>query len=126
MKKTNQKLDRIEHETFSSWKWRDSYDGIFLCWSAGYIPDDSLVAWLGTASAHLNKPKRRGASPTGFIWIFDNIIPEGKVEMERNQRLRPIGRLRSVFKAAGLTVHYQSPELTLHVDFGATILWALY
>ena len=126
MKQWNPVIQRIEVERFETWQWRDSYDAIFLTWSAGYINDESLSRWLKTASKYLNNSKRKGSKPSSFIYWLDNIAPEREAEKENGQWLRPIKTMKSVIHSAGLKIYRQTKPTMLHADYGKVMLMLLY
>ena len=80
----NPVFKRVERETFESWKWQDSYDAIFMTWSAGYIDDNELVKWLKEAKDHLNIKKKRNSGQESFIYLFDNITDEEEIFISNN------------------------------------------
>ena len=99
-------------------------------WVSGYTDDTGLVAFLKKAKAHLEMeagPSRRKTKPGFFIFLFDNVLPEGRIrKAELGQRFRTELEYDIIFTDADLTIHDKSGRKPMPGNRLEVQLWVLY
>ena len=126
LKEWNPVIQRVEVQRFETWQWKESYDAIFLTWSAGYLKDRELVTWLKDAKLRLNNKKNAGSDSDCFIYLLDNVTDRKKAFKDNGQWNRPSAVLTEIIKKSNLKVMYESDPVTLHEDYGQQKIWVLY
>ena len=84
------------------------------------------MEWLMRAKAHLNNPRSRAASPTGFIYILDTVAVIDEMSMNGDYRMRPERHLRALFKAAGLIIQATSNGQVTYPYNKLCSMWILH
>ena len=107
----------------------EPYSCVFLRWCVGYLNHNELRELLVKLANHLQKDskvKTRGAEPTSYIVILDNVTPPGQTWGPfAGQYVHCEDYYEKVFKSAGLKVRQKTKETYLHNSYRPVVAWAL-
>ena len=116
--------------TMENFRWKFSYNAVFMVWVSGYLANTALISFLRKAKLHLSssgRMKRRKDAPKSFVFLLDNVLEDGTTkDPEKGQRFRTSGEYEGIFNEAGLVVHEKSEPTKMPLDFLNIKVWALY
>ena len=111
-KQSMRRYDAFGHlyqSTMQEFDWHFSYSAIFMVWCSGYLTRSELVAFLRKANTKLIEDSGRVSrqrTPESFIFLFENVLEEHEESIViKDQRLRTVSTLESIYNEAGLLVH---------------------
>ena len=64
---------------------------------------------------------------SAFIFVLDSVLESyEKSFVNKCQRVRTKGAIKSIFEKAGLIIRSESLVTELHEEFNPVVIWALY